>query len=74
MRFPLVFIFSGFEYLNVKKFLSTKYDESNEKRENYIEDMGKTYPEDIKYFPSNKMEDKFPLATLLLTKSTIKLL
>ena len=35
--------------------------------------MEETYPEAIKYFPSNKLADKSPLATLLLTKSTMKL-
>ena len=73
LSFPVVFIFAGFEYLNTKKFLSTKYNELNEKIENYIEDMEETYPEAIKYFPSNKVADKSPLATLLLTKSTMKL-
>ena len=28
--------------------------------------MEETYPEDIKYFPSNKFTDKSPLATLVL--------
>mgnify|MGYP000303601836 CR=1 FL=1 len=35
--------------------------------------MEGTYPETIKYFPSTKLADKSPLATLLLTKSTMKL-
>ena len=51
LSFPIVFIFVGFEYLNTKKFLSTKYNELNEKIENYIEDMEETYPETIKYLP-----------------------
>ena len=73
LSFPIVFLFAGFEYLNTKKFLSTKYDEINEKIEEYIEDMEVTYPETIEYFPSTKLADKSPLATLLLTKSTMKL-
>ena len=73
LSFPIFFLFAGFEYLNTKKFLSTKYDELNEKIEDYIEDMEVTYPETIKYFPSTKLADKSPLATLLLTKSTMKL-
>ena len=73
LSFPIGFLFAGFEYLNTKKFLSTKYDELNEKIEDYIEDMEATYPETIKYFPSTKLADKSPLATLLLTKSTMKL-
>tara|TARA_B100001287_G_scaffold7287_1_gene5627 strand:- start:704 stop:1090 length:387 start_codon:yes stop_codon:yes gene_type:complete len=71
--FPVVFIFAGYEYLNTKKFLSTKYEELNEKIEDYIKDMEETYPETIKYFPATKLADKSPLATLLLTKSTMKL-
>ena len=31
------------------------------------------HPETIKYFPSTKLADKSPLATLLLTKSTMRL-
>ena len=73
LSFPISFLFAGFEYLNTKKFLSTKYNELNEKIENYIEDMEETYPETIKYFPSTKLADNSPLATLLLTKSTMKL-
>ena len=73
LSFPIVFLFAGFEYLNTKKFLSTKYNELNEKIENYIEEMEETYPETIKYFPSTKLADKSPRATLLLTKSTMKL-
>ncbi len=71
LSFPIGFLFAGFEYLNTKKFLSSKYDELNEKIEDYIEDMEKTYPETIKYFPSTKLADKSPLATLLLTKSKV---
>tara|TARA_B100000900_G_scaffold383091_1_gene370750 strand:+ start:186 stop:590 length:405 start_codon:yes stop_codon:yes gene_type:complete len=73
LSFPIVFLFLGFEYLNTKKFLSTRYEELNEKIEEYIEDMEDTYPESIKYFPSTKLADTSPLATLLLTKSTMKL-
>ena len=35
--------------------------------------MEETYPEAMKYFPSNKLADKALLATLLLTKSTMNL-
>ena len=73
LSFPIGFLFAGFEYLNTKKFLSTKYNVLNEKIEDYIEDMEGTYPETIKYFPSTKLADSSPLATLLLTKSTMKL-
>ena len=73
LSFPIGFLFAGFEYLNTKKFLSKKYDELNVKIEDYIENMEVTYPETIKYFPSTQLADKSPLATLLLTKSTMKL-
>jgi len=73
LSIPFVFLFAGFEYLNTKKFLSKRYEELNEIIEEYIEDMEDTYPESIKYFPSTKLANASPLASLILTKSTIKL-
>jgi len=54
LSFLIVFIFTVFEYLNTKKFLATRYDELNEKKENYIVEMEETYPKAIKYYPSSK--------------------
>ena len=70
---PISFLFIGFEYLNTKKFLSSSYKEFNTKVDAYIEDMEEAYPETIKYFPSIKLSNTSPLATLMLTKSTMKL-
>ena len=54
LSFLNVFIFTLFEYLNPKKFLARRYDEPNEKIENYILDMEETYPQAIKDYPSSK--------------------
>lgn len=70
---PIFFLFLGFEYLNTKKFLSSSFKEFNTKVEEYIEDMEDAYPETIKYFPSVNLSNTSPLATLILTKSNMKL-